>query len=106
VVLPDAELAVVVGEQVSFRFFGSSDRRDDVAGTMLESPERSLDELSPIAITLPAEGRQPGEQVAVTLEAKVTEVGTLELFARPLEPRVPDEHWKVELSVRSEAAPS
>jgi hypothetical protein len=106
VVLSDAELAVVVGEQVSFRFFGSSDRRDDVAGTLLESPERALDELSPIAITLPAEGRQPGEQVAVTLEAKVTEIGTLELFARPLEPRVPDEHWRVELSVRSEAAPS
>jgi hypothetical protein len=106
VVLSDAELAVVVGEQVSFRFFGSSDRRDDVAGTLLESPERTLDELSPIAITLPAEGRQPGEQVAVTLEAKVTEIGTLELFARPLEPRIPDEHWRVELSVRSEAASS
>jgi hypothetical protein len=103
--LRDAELAVVVGESVTFRFFGSSERRDDAAGPMLEGPERELDELSPIAITLPAEGRQPGELVAVTLEAVVTEIGTLALFARPLEPRIADEHWKVELSVRSGAHP-
>jgi hypothetical protein len=103
VVLAEAELAVVVGESVTFRFFGSSTRRDDVAGSLLESPERELEELSPIAITLPAEGRQPGELVAVALEAVITEIGTLALFARPLEPRVADEHWKVELSVRSGA---
>lgn len=103
VLLPDNELAVVVGESVSFRFFGSSTRRDDVAGTQLESPERQLEELAPIAITLPTEGRQPGELVGVTLEAGITEIGTLELLARPLDPRVPDEHWKVELSVRSGA---
>lgn len=102
--LPDAELAVVVGESVTFRFFGSSARRDDVAGTLLEAPERVLDELAPIAITLPPEGRTPGDLVAVTLEAVITEVGTLALFARPIAPRAPDEHWKVELSVRSEAA--
>jgi Hsp70 protein len=104
VVLSDAELAVVVGESVTFRFFGSSTRREDVAGTLLESPESDLEELSPIAITLPTEGREPGDLVAVTLEAVITEVGTLALFARPLEPRVADEHWKVELSVRSGAA--
>jgi hypothetical protein len=103
--LPDAELAVVVGESVTFRFFGSSVRRDDAAGALIEAPERELEELAPIAITLPAEGREQGELVAVTLEANVTEVGTLELLARPLEPRLPDEHWKVALSVRTEAAP-
>jgi hypothetical protein len=102
--LPDTELAVVVGESVTFRFFGSSTRRDDVVGTLLESPERELTELAPIAITLPAQGRNPGDFVAVTLEASVTEVGTLALLARPREPRVPDEHWKVELSVRGEVA--
>jgi len=102
--LPEAELGVVVGESVTFRFFGSSTRRADLAGTLLESPERQLEELAPIAITLPAQGRSPGELVAVTLEALITEVGTLALFARPLEPRVADEHWKVELSVRKGAA--
>jgi hypothetical protein len=101
--LAGAELGVVVGESVTFRFFGSSVRRDDVAGSVLSDPERELTELSPIAITLPAEGRSPGEFVAVTLEASITEIGTLALFARPLEARAPDEHWKVELSVRGGA---
>jgi Hsp70 protein len=105
VLLPDAQLAVVVGESVTFRFFGSSVRREDGAGALVEAPERELDELAPIAITLPTEGRNEGDLVAVTLEASVTEVGTLALLARPLEPRVPDEHWKVELSVRGGAAP-
>ena len=104
VVLPQAELAVVVGESVTFRFFGSSTRREDAAGTLLESPERELEELAPISITLPAQGRSAGDLVGVTLEALITEVGTLALFARPLEPRVADEHWKVELSVRKGAA--
>lgn len=104
VALPQNELAVVVGESVNFRFFNSSERRDDVAGTVLENPERYLEELSPISITLPAEGREPGDLVAVTLEASITEIGTLALLARPLEERTPDEHWKVELSVRSPGA--
>jgi molecular chaperone DnaK (HSP70) len=101
--LREVELGVVVGESVTFRFFGSSVRRADKAGVLLDNPERQLEELAPIAITLPSEGRTPGEMVAVNLQAKITEVGTLALFARPLEPRVHDEHWKVELGLRSAA---
>ena len=103
--LRDAELGVVVGESVSFRFFGSSVRRADAAGSVVEAPERQLDELAPITITLPAEGRNPGEFVAVSLEASITEVGTLALIARPLAAKLADEHWKVELSVRAPAPP-
>jgi molecular chaperone DnaK (HSP70) len=99
--LPEVELGVVVGESVTFRFFGSNVRRTDAAGTLLDNPERQLEELAPIAITLPADGRTPGEMVAVSLRATITEVGTLALQARPLEPRAPDEHWKVELGLRS-----
>src|SRR5204862_998806 len=35
--LPPQEFGVIVGEPVRFRFFGSSVRRQDVAGTELES---------------------------------------------------------------------
>ncbi|MGC4087720.1 MAG: Hsp70 family protein [Polyangiaceae bacterium] len=47
--LPPQELGVVVGEPVTFRFFGSSVRRGDQAGTLLEAwkPDE-LEELSPI----------------------------------------------------------
>ena len=99
--LPKTELGVVVGEKVHFRFFGSSTRRNDAAGTMLERwAPGELEELSPLEVTLPAEGRTEGDVVPVHLHAAVTEIGTLRLEARPTEPRVAGEHWDVELSVR------
>ena len=100
--LPPHELGAVVGEPVRFRFFGSSVRRDDQAGTELESwAEGELEELSPIEVTLPAEGRREGDVVPVRLRATVTPVGTLEVEAVPTRPNKPDERWRVELSVRS-----
>jgi hypothetical protein len=102
--LPPHELGVVVGEPVRFRFFGSSVRRDDRAGTELESwKEGEIDELSPIEVTLPSEGRMEGDVVPVRLEASVTEVGTLLVEAVPIEPQKPGERWKVELGVRAHA---
>ena len=99
--LPDEEFGVVVGEPVRFRFFGSTVRRSDAAGKQLESwKEGEIEELPPIEITLPAEGRAEGMVVPIKLAASVTEVGTLLLEAIPQSPVVPDERWKIELSVR------
>jgi hypothetical protein len=101
--LPGKDLGVVVGEKVRFRFFGSNVRRSDVAGTALERwKKEELDELAPIEVELPAEGRSQGDVVPITLRSSVTEVGTLLLEAVPLSPKTPDERWKVELSVRQE----
>jgi len=101
--LPPYELAVVVGEPVAFRFFGSSVRRDDKAGDELERwRDGELDELAPIEITLPAEGRREGDIVPVRLDASITEIGTLLLEAVPRDPQKPNERWRIELSVRSE----
>jgi hypothetical protein len=105
--LPPQELAVVVGEPVTFRFFGSSVRRTDAPGTVLERwAPGELEELAPIEVTLPAEGRPVGDVVPIHLRASVTPVGTLELEAVPLEPLKADERWKVELNVRHAAASS
>ena len=98
--LPAQEFGLVVGEPVHFRFFGSSVRRQDQVGTLLDfwQPDE-LQELDEIEATLPAEGRQAGEVVPVKLHAKVTEAGTLELAAVP---RGGDERWKVEFNVRGD----
>ena len=102
--LPPHELGVVVGEPVRFRFFGPSVRREDGAGSELERwRPGELEELSPIEITLPAEGRAEGDVVPVKLRASITAIGTLLLEAVPLEPLLPDERWKIELSVRESA---
>jgi hypothetical protein len=100
--IPPQEFGLVVGEPVRFRFFGSSVRRDDQVGLLLEDwPSEELEELEEILATLPAEDRIPGEVVPVHLRASVTEVGTLLLEAMPLSG---PEHWKVELNVRNSAS--
>lgn len=104
--LPPQELYVVVGEPVEFRLFGSTVRRNDRSGFELERwTADELEELSPIEITLPADGRQPGAVVPVRIEGSVTALGTLLLEAIPLEPLKPNERWKVELSVRQGERP-
>jgi hypothetical protein len=100
--LPPHELGVVVGEPCAFRFFGSTVRRADAPGTLLEDwPPDELDELPPIEVTLPADGRREGDVVPVRLRSQVTEVGTLQIDAEPIRPLGPGERWRVELSVRS-----
>jgi len=97
----DREFGLVVGQPVRFRFFGSTVRRDDVSGTLLDfwSPEE-IEELPEIQATLTAEGRKEGEVVPVRLHAKVTEIGTLMLEAIP---REGDERWQIEFDVRDSA---
>jgi hypothetical protein len=100
--LPEQEFGLVVGEPVHFRFFGSSVRRQDQVGTMLDywSPDE-MQELEAIQATLPADGRAVGEVVPVKLHARVTETGTLELEAIP---RGTTERWKVQFDVRGTSA--
>lgn len=99
--LPTQEFGLVVGEPVRFRFFGSSVRRQDPVGVLLDHwSADELQERGEIEATLPADGRTPGEVVPVRLHAAVTEAGTLRLEALP---RSGPERWKVEFDVRGDA---
>src|SRR5207302_8600175 len=49
--LPGLEVGAVVGETAHFRFFASSARRDDVAGTVVDDLD-ALEELPPIETKL------------------------------------------------------
>jgi hypothetical protein len=96
--LPGQEFGLVVGEPVHFRFFGSSTRRQDQIGEVLDfwGPDE-LQELNEIQATLPADGRTPGDVVQVKLHALATEAGTLELVAVAQD----GQRWKVEFDVRN-----
>ena len=96
--LPGQEFGLVVGEPVHFRFFGSTTRRQDRIGEVLEfwGPDE-LQELNEIQATLPAEGRVPGDVVQVKLHARATDTGTLELAAVSRD----GQRWKVEFDVRT-----
>jgi hypothetical protein len=100
-VAPPQEFGLVVGEPVRFRFFGSSVRREDQVGDLLEDwHEDELAELDEIQTTLSAEDRKKGEVVAVQLQAVVTEVGTMELTAIPVDGG--DERWNVAFNTRGQ----
>ena len=99
--LPQVELGLVVGEPVRFHFFGSSTRREDVAGSVIEQwSESELSALQDIEVELAAGEHRPGEVVSVQLQAAVTEVGTLQLEAVGT---MSGTRWKVELDTRDGA---
>jgi molecular chaperone DnaK (HSP70) len=95
--LPGTEFGLVVGQPAEFRFFGSSVRRDDRPGVIVDGWDAGeLEELAPLEATLDAEGEE-GRAVPVRLRAHVTEVGTLELWCVA---RAGERRWKVEFNVR------
>ena len=94
--VPGQEFGLVVGEPAEFRFLGSTVRRDDTVGTLVEEWEGQIEELSPLATTLEAPGKE-GQTVPVHLHSKVTEVGTLELWCISRDGK---QRWKLEFNVR------
>jgi len=94
--VPGQEFGLVVGEPAEFRFLGSSVRRDDTVGTMVEEWGDDLEELSPLETTLESP-EKTGQMVPVHLQSKVTEIGTLELWCLSRDGK---QRWKLEFNVR------
>jgi hypothetical protein len=97
--IPAREFGLVVGEAAEFRFLSSSIRKADAPGTLVEDWADEIEELSPLEVTLRIDG-QEDSVVPVTLESRVTELGTLELWcvARDRQHR-----WKLELNIRDQS---
>ncbi len=96
--IKDQEFVLVVGESVKFDFLGSSLRHEDTVGTVIEDWEGELEEITTIETELEGEY---GTIIPVTLEIKVTEVGTLELWCVSKEN---GQRWKLEFNVREKEA--
>ncbi len=95
--LPAQELGLVVGEPTEFRFLSSTTRRDDHPGQLLDTWDPDdLIELEPLHATVDWTGHE-GTTVPVHLEARVTELGVLELWCVSRDGR---QRWKIEFSVR------
>ncbi|HVY92793.1 MAG TPA: Hsp70 family protein [Bryobacteraceae bacterium] len=93
--MPQREFGLVVGETAEFRFFGSTVRKNDVPGTLVEDFGDELEELAPVAVRLDSTG-DSGELVRVSLETVITETGTLQLWCVARDGR----RWKLEFNVR------
>lgn len=94
--IPGQEFGLVVGEPAQFRFLGSTTRRQDRLGDLIEEPGEDIEELTPLETTLSWIG-QEGVTIPVRLRVHVTEVGTLELWAVS---RDETHRWKLEFNVR------
>ncbi|HVY61335.1 MAG TPA: Hsp70 family protein, partial [Planctomycetota bacterium] len=95
--IPDREFGLVTGESVEFRFLGSTSRKEDKPGDLLESIPDDVEELAPIEAVLEAKDDRH-EAVPVTLKARLTEVGTLDLFCVAKDRQ---RAWKLEYNVRT-----
>jgi hypothetical protein len=92
----DREFGLIVGEPAEFRFLSSGTRKSDAPGTLVDDWSDEIDELSPLEVTLSLPGRDD-TVLPVTLESRVTEVGTLELWCVS---RDEGHRWKLELNIR------
>ena len=96
-VIAGREFGLAVGEAAEFRFLTSTIRKNDAPGALIEDWGDDVEELAPLEVTLDKAGRGEGEVVPVTLESRVTELGTLELWCAE---RTGDHRWKLELNIR------
>ena len=75
--IPEKEFGLVVGQEVEFMFLGSNDRPEDKPGDIISDWEDTIEPVSTLRTTLEAPEIEAGTVIPVTLQAKVTEVGTL-----------------------------
>ncbi len=99
--VPSDEIGLVVGEAAVFRFFSSSTRKQDRPGDLLDRwDEEELSETDSMEAELSADDRIDDDYVPVRFQARVTELGMLELWC--VGTKSPG-RWKLEFSVREDA---
>jgi molecular chaperone DnaK (HSP70) len=96
-VLESEEFSLLVGEPVTFRFFSSNQPTLALAGTILRRWKGVLTELPPIETSL-ERGEEGERSVVVTIRARVTELGLLELSCCSRDGR----EWKFSFNTRDE----
>ncbi|VTR91822.1 Molecular chaperone OS=Singulisphaera acidiphila (strain ATCC BAA-1392 / DSM 18658 / VKM B-2454 / MOB10) GN=Sinac_3051 PE=3 SV=1: HSP70: DUF3731 [Gemmata massiliana] len=94
--MPAPVLELALGEPVLFPLYTSTVRGDDKPGQVLRLQEESLMRLPPLHTILRGGKRAGAKRVPVTLAAKCTEIGTLELYCESKE----GNRWRLEFNVR------
>ncbi len=98
--VPSDPIGLIVGQPAQFRFFSSSVRKDDRAGSRLTawSPD-DLSETDSLETMLSAGDSAEEHYVPVKFHSKITELGVLELWCVSTRS---EGKWKLEFSVRDE----
>ncbi len=97
VALPKPELELALGQPVLFPLYTSTVRGDDKPGDLLHVSQEQLLQLPPLHTILRGGKRAGAKRVPVTLAAKCTEIGTLELWCVAKDGQ---NRWRLEFNVR------
>lgn len=98
--VPADPVGLIVGKQAVFRFFSSSVRKDDRAGSRLTRwSDEELSETDSLEATLPPDDSIDEHYVPVTFHIRLTELGVLELWCVSTRSTA---RWKLEFSVRQD----
>jgi molecular chaperone DnaK (HSP70) len=97
IALPKPELELALGQPVLFPLYTSTVRGDDKPGDLVRVASEQLLRLPPMHTILRGGKRAGAKRVPVTLAARCTEIGTLELSCVA---RDGDNRWKLEFNVR------
>src|SRR5262245_30205073 len=91
---------LLMGQPVVFPLASSSVRPDDRPGNLVRSDPDSIRELPPLQGLMRVGRKARAERVPVSLAARVTEVGTIELWCQS---RTDDRRWRLQIQLRGPA---
>jgi hypothetical protein len=97
IALPKPELELALGQPVLFPLFTSTVRSQDKPGDLFEAAPDQLAQLPPLHTVLRGGKRSGTRSAPVTLAARITEVGTLELHCVAKDG---NNRWRLEFNVR------
>ncbi len=96
--LADRRFDLLVSEPVEFPLFVSSTRLTDKPGELVAIDRERMTPLPPIRTVLKTRKKSEGETVSVALHARLTEIGTLDLWCGEIGGR---RSWRLQFDVRS-----
>jgi hypothetical protein len=96
--LADRRFNLLISEPVEFPLFISSTRLTDKPGELVTIDRERMTPLPPIRTVLKTQKKGEAETVSVTLHARLTEIGTLDLWCGEIGGR---RSWRLQFDVRS-----
>jgi molecular chaperone DnaK (HSP70) len=97
IAIDQRDLDLLMGQPVLFPLASSSVRAADRPGDLVAADPDSIRELPPLQSLMRVGRKAKAERVPVQLAARVTEVGTVELWCRS---RTDDRRWRLQIQLR------
>jgi molecular chaperone DnaK (HSP70) len=103
IAIENRDFDLLMGQPVAFPLASSSVRPQDRPGDLAPADPDSIRILPPLVGVMRVGRKAKAERVPVRLAAKVTEVGTVELWCQS---RTDDRRWRLQIQLRGGSAPA